>query len=49
MIEMKEWALVLDSCTELLGIGTVANAMAARLAASAQVVGKPDQSGMALT
>ena len=46
MIGMKEWALVLDSCTELLGIGTVANAMAARLVASAQVVGKPDQSGL---
>ena len=46
MIGMKEWALVLDSCTELLGIGTVANAMAARLTASAQAVGNPGQSGL---
>jgi hypothetical protein len=30
MIGMKEWALVLDSDTELLGIGAVDNAMAAR-------------------
>jgi hypothetical protein len=36
MIGMKEWALVLDSGTESPGIGTVDNAMAACLAASAQ-------------
>ena len=36
MIGMKEWASVPDSGTESPEIGTVDNAMAARLAASAQ-------------
>lgn len=42
MIRMREWALVLDSGTKSPGIGTVDNAMAARLAASAQAE-RPDE------